>query len=239
MTPPGALPVSAPDEALVPEPAGRWYGVFCALVTDVRDPDGQGRVKVVLPWAGDPGGARYEAWARLATLMGGRERGTWFVPDPDDEVLVAFEAGDPRRPYVVGALWNGADSPPQRMDAGGANERKLIRSRNGIEILLEDSDGRERLSLRTPGGQSVVLEDGPAGVELADSSGNSVKMQPSGIEVSAAAKVAVSAATAEISAGTLTVKAGMAKFGGAVQAETVIANSVVSPSYTPGAGNVK
>src|SRR5512139_2485392 len=92
---------------------GRWYGVFPALVTDIRDPDGQGRVKITLPWSPDSDGGRYEAWARVATLMGGSRRGSWFIPDVNDEVLAAFEAGDPRRPYVVGGLWNGQDNPPE------------------------------------------------------------------------------------------------------------------------------
>src|SRR5258708_1417769 len=93
-------------------PGGLFYGVYPALVTDVQDPEGQGRVKVRLPWAPDPGGSSYETWARLATMMAGGGRGSWFVPDPQDEVLVAFEGGNPRRPYVVGALWNGQDNPP-------------------------------------------------------------------------------------------------------------------------------
>ncbi|HYV24494.1 MAG TPA: phage baseplate assembly protein V, partial [Pyrinomonadaceae bacterium] len=84
---------------------GRWYGAFPALVTDIKDPDGQGRVKISLPWSADTAGAKYEYWARLATLMGGNNRGSWFIPDVNDEVLVVFEGGDPRRPYVIGALW--------------------------------------------------------------------------------------------------------------------------------------
>ena len=91
---------------------GRWYGVYPALVTDIKDPDNQGRVKVTLPWSPDTGSNRYEAWARLATMMGGNNRGTWFIPDVNDEVLVLFEGGDARRPYVVGGLWNGSDAPP-------------------------------------------------------------------------------------------------------------------------------
>src|SRR6186713_3239271 len=82
--------------------ATRWFGVYPALVSDIKDPDSQGRVKVTLPWSPDSGSAKYEAWARLATMMGGSNRGSWFVPDVNDEVLVAFEAGDPTRPYVVG-----------------------------------------------------------------------------------------------------------------------------------------
>ena len=69
-------------------PGARWFGVYPALVKDIADPDGQGRVKVSLPWAPDLDGGSYEAWARLGTMMGGKNRGTWFVPDKDDEVVV-------------------------------------------------------------------------------------------------------------------------------------------------------
>src|ERR1700732_4421062 len=86
-------------------PGGLFYGVYPAQVSDIQDPDHQGQVKVKLPWSPDAAGGVYETWARLATLMGGGNRGTWFVPDVGDEVLVAFEGGQPRRPYVVGALW--------------------------------------------------------------------------------------------------------------------------------------
>ena len=96
----------------------RRYGVYTALVTDIRDPEQQGRVKVAFPWAPDAGGGSYANWARLATLMGGNRRGSWFIPDVNDEVLVAFEGGDARRPYVVGSLWNGVDTPPESMDDG-------------------------------------------------------------------------------------------------------------------------
>jgi len=67
--------------------------VYPALVSDIKDPDGQGRVKVTLPWSPDTSSDRYEAWARLATFMGGNNRGSWFVPDTNDEVLVVFEGG--------------------------------------------------------------------------------------------------------------------------------------------------
>jgi uncharacterized protein involved in type VI secretion and phage assembly len=217
---------------------GRFYGVYPALVTNIVDPDGQGRVKVKLPWSPDTGGGAYEAWARLATLMGGKHRGSWFVPEVDDEVLLAFEGGDPRRPYVVGCLWNGGDPPPESMDSAGRNNLKSLRSRNGVKLTLDDADGQEKLLLETPGGQKLTLKDGPGEIELRDSNGNSIKLQPSGITVTAAAKVTVSASNVEVSAGMVTVNAGMSKFSGVVQADTVITNSVVSASYTPGAGNI-
>ena len=217
---------------------GRWYGVYTALVSNIKDPDGQGRVKVTLPWSPDTDRGRYEAWARLATLMGGKNRGSWFIPDVNDEVLIVFEGGDPRRPYVLGGLWNGSDSPPESMDGCGNNYKKVIRSRNGVKITLDDSDGRESLVLETPGGQKITMKDGPGAVEIVDSNGNSVKLETSGITVNASAKVTINASTVQISAGMLTVDAGMSKFSGVVQADTVISNSVISASYTPGAGNI-
>jgi uncharacterized protein involved in type VI secretion and phage assembly len=231
-----------PSELLVDgdwaEPA-RWYGVHPALVVDIKDPDGLGRVKVTLPWSPDPDGARYEAWARVAVLMGGSDRGTWFVADVDDEVLVAFEGGDPRRPYVLGGLWNGSDAPPETMDGAGRNAVKAIHSRNGVIVTLDDSDGTERLQLETPGGQRMTLQDGPGSIEITDSSGNSLRMETSGITVTAASKVTVNAAAQlEVTAGMVTVNAGMSRFSGVVQADTVITNSVISSSYTPGAGNI-
>ena len=229
------------DDTLAPglghhAPSARWWGVYPAVVTDIADPDGQGRVKVSLPWSPDDIG--YAAWARLATMMGGSSRGTWFVPDKDDEVLVGFEGGDPRRPYVLGGLWNGSDSPPESMDGAGNNYKKVICSRNAVKVTLDDTDGTEQLILETPGGQKLTLKDGPGSVTIEDSNGNSVKLESAGVTVTASAKVTVNASTAEISAAMLTVNAGMSTFSGVVQADTVIANSVVSSSYTPGAGNI-
>jgi uncharacterized protein involved in type VI secretion and phage assembly len=218
--------------------AAYWYGVYPALVTDIKDADGQGRVKVKLPWAPDSGGGTYEAWARLATTLAGSNRGTWLIPDPNDEVLVAFEGGDPRRPYVVGSLWNGSDSPPLSMDGAGNNYKKQLCSRNGVKVTLDDTDGQETLTLETPGGQKVTLKDGPGSVAIEDSNGNSIKLESAGITVTASAKVTVNASTVAVSAGMVTVDAGMSKFSGVVQCDTLITNSVVSSSYTPGAGNI-
>jgi uncharacterized protein involved in type VI secretion and phage assembly len=217
---------------------GRWYGAFPALVTDINDPEGLGRVKIALPWSPDTAGARYETWARLATFMAGNNRGSWFIPDVDDEVLIVFEGGDPRRPYVIGSLWNGKDSPPESMDGAGKNFKKVLRSRNGVKLTMDDTDGREQFILETPGGQKLTLKDGPGAVEIVDSNGNSIKLETSGITITAAAKVTVNASQVAVSAGMVTVDAAMSKFSGVVQCDTLISNSVVSASYTPGAGNI-
>jgi uncharacterized protein involved in type VI secretion and phage assembly len=220
-------------------PGGLFYGVYPALVTDLADPDDQGRVKVRLPWSPDVDGDSYEAWARLATMMAGADRGTWFIPDVADEVLVAFEAGNPRRPYVVGALWNGQDAPPEQMDGTGDNNLKTICSRQGIRITLDDSAGQVKLTLETPGGHTIALDDGGLSVTVEDSNGNSVKLEPQGVTVTASGVVNVNASgIATVTAAMVKVDSGMAQFSGVVQCSTLIASSVVSASYTPGAGNV-
>jgi uncharacterized protein involved in type VI secretion and phage assembly len=224
------------EQLFVASERKRLYGAYPATVTDIKDPDNQGRVKVKLPWTPDDGGG-YEVWARLAVLMAGASRGTWFIPDVDDEVLVLFEGGDARRPYVVGALWNGSDSPPETMDGAGNNYKKSIVSRRNIRITLDDTEGQEAVTIKTPQ-QSIEIKDGGRSVEIKDANGNSVKLDSSGVTVIASAQVKVQASTMQVDAGMVTVNAGMSKFSGVVQCDTLISNSVVSASYTPGAGNI-
>ena len=217
---------------------GRWYGVYPALVSDIQDPDSSGRVKVTLPWSPDTAGQRYEVWARLATLMGGNKRGSWFVPDVDDEVLVVFEGGDARRPYVIGGLWNGSDAPPESMDGAGRNFKKVLKSRNGVTLTLDDSDGQEQFIAETPGGQKVTLKDGPGAVEIADSNGNSVKLETGGVTITTPFTLTINATAVTINASSLT-QSGTATISGTLTvAASVTTPSVVSGSYTPGAGNI-
>jgi hypothetical protein len=139
---------------------------------------------------------------------------------------------------VLGGLWNGKDKPPVSMDSSGSNATKVIRSRNGVKLTLDDTDGQEKFVVETPGGQKVTLSDSPAGVEVVDSGGNSVKLESSGITLRSSATVTVQASQVKITASMVTVDAGMSKFSGVVKADTVIASAVVSSSYTPGAGNI-
>ena len=213
-------------------PVATISGVTPALVTDVRDPQGTGRVLVRLKALPEP------VWARLATLTAGPKAGSWFVPDVGDEVLVAFASGDLAQPFVVGALWSKRNPPPESMDPAGANTRKVLRTRGGVQVTLDDQAGQEKLVVQTPGGQLISLTDGPSSIQIADANGNSVSLEAAGITVNAAAKVTVNASQVTVSAGLVQVDAGMAKFSGVVQCDTLVATSVVSSSYTPGAGNI-
>lgn len=215
----------------------RLYGVYPAEVTALNDPDQQGRVRVRLPWSPDNESGGYEAWARLALLMAGKDRGTWFIPDLGDEVLLMFEAGDPRRPYVIGALWNGRDTPPETMDSSEDNNIKSIVSRRNIRITFDDSEGQETLTLKTPQ-QTITLKDGDRTIEVRDANGNTVKMNATGITIRTAKQVKVQASQVEVNASTVNVNAALSKFSGVVQADTVITNTIVSAVYTPGAGNI-
>lgn len=210
-------------------------GVLTAIVIDNVDPLGQARVQVRFQGR-SPDGPRGDLWVRVATLMAGKDRGTFFIPDINDEVLVAFSESDRSRGFVIGSLWNDINLPPETVNPG--NNKKVVRSRNGLEITLNDQTGNESLGIETPGGQKVTLRDGPGAIEISDSNGNSFRLEPSGITVTSSAKVNVQAATVTISCGMLTVDAGMSRFSGVVQCATMISDSVVSASYTPGAGNV-
>jgi uncharacterized protein involved in type VI secretion and phage assembly len=217
-------------------PGGRFFGLYPAVVTDNQDPDNQGRVRIRLPWSPDNDGAAYENWARLATMMAGNNRGSWFIPDVDDEVLVGFEAGDPRRPYVIGMLWNGSDAPPEQMD--GDNNLKTILSRAGIRLTMDDTQGSVKLTLSTPGGHSLVFDDAALSITATDISGNTIKMNAGGISISAASKISMDAALIQATAGMVTVDAALSKFSGIVQCDTLISNAVISATYTPGIGNL-
>lgn len=228
-----------PMGTVVPFPRPRLYGVYPAIVRDVQDPDSQGRVKVELPFVASDDAAPAQAWARLATMMAGAERGSWFIPEVEDEVLVAFTAGDPSRPIVLGALWNGSDAPPETMDSD--NNRRSITSRSGHRLLFDDSAGAEKLLIETQGGHKLTLDDASGGtVTLEHSSGAKITIDVSGkVEITANSKVVINAAAQlSVTAGMVTVDAGMSKFSGVVKCDTLITNAVISSSYTPGAGNV-
>jgi uncharacterized protein involved in type VI secretion and phage assembly len=123
--------------------ASRIFGVVVGVVTNNQDPDNLGRVKVKFPWLSD---VNESFWARLAAPMAGKQRGAYFLPEVDDEVLVAFEHGDVRFPYVLGALWNGKDAPPIT-NSDGKNNVRLVKSRSGHVVKLNDEDGKETIEI--------------------------------------------------------------------------------------------
>jgi phage baseplate assembly protein V len=135
--------------------AGRFSGVAVALVIDNKDPQGLGRVRLKFPALSDD---EVGHWARIAVLMAGADRGTFFLPEIGEEVLVAFENGDIARPYVLGGLWNGKDKPPET-NGDGKNNLRLVKSRSGHLIRLDDSDGAEKIEIvDKSGGNSITID---------------------------------------------------------------------------------
>jgi phage protein D len=156
---------------LAPEPAAvPTAGLVIGLVTDNDDPEKLGRVKVMYPWL-SPDHASH--WARVVSAGAGADRGIEFLPEINDEVLVGFELGDIHHPYVLGGLWNGQDKPPGdpgKVVSGGKVEQRIIRSRKGHTITLDDSDA----------GDGIKIEDHKGNVLALDTTSNALQIKVQG-----------------------------------------------------------
>jgi len=209
--------VTAPD---TPDDGARFWGVTVGLVTNNKDPDGLGRVKVTLPWLAD----RFETdWARVVSPMAGKARGLYALPEVDDEVLVGFEHGRLEAPFVLGALWNGKDKPPES-NADGKNDHRSLTSRSGHVIRLSDTSGEERIEILDKSGKNSVVVDtksgtvtvtgdtdvvvratkgkltlsGDQGVEISSAKGAVKVASKADIEVKASTKLVLKGATVDI-----------------------------------------
>lgn len=210
-------------------PGKRLFGLYPAIVLDIVDPENVGRIQVSFPWLGDAG-ADVKAWARLVTLYADDDQGWEILPSVDTEVIVAFEAGVLERPYIVGAVWNGKEALPEAPLA--ANNKRLLKTRSGSLLEFDDTDGAAKVTVSMQSGHQLVLDDAAQQVTLQHSNGCKIEMNIAG-------QVTITAnATVEVNASAVNVHAPMVTCDGTVTCQTLITQSVVSPSYTPGAGNV-
>ena len=196
------------DEEL--EKANQINGVVVGIVTNNKDPDGMGRIKVTFPTLSDDDES---FWARMSTLMAGKDRGSFFIPEVEDEVLVAFGHGDIDDPYIIGALWNGVDTPPETNSDGKNNIRK-IKSRSGHEIIFNDEKQKEKLEIHTNKGHTITLDDssGAEKISITDKTENNLieidSVQKS-ITIESTMKLNIKSKMVEIeSDGMMTIKAG-------------------------------
>ncbi len=190
----------------------KMYGVAPAIVTNNQDPEGLGRVKVRFQWLSDN---NETDWIRVTTLMSGRDKGTFFLPETGDEVLVAFEHGDINHPYVIGSLWNNAAQPPEANQDGRNNIRK-IKSRSGHEIIFNDNDSslQEKIEIHTRAGHKILLDDssGQEKIEIIDKTGSNkvtIDSVQNSINIECSMQLKIKANIIEISADSMmTIKAG-------------------------------
>ncbi|MEY9418068.1 uncharacterized protein involved in type VI secretion and phage assembly [Bradyrhizobium japonicum] len=175
---------------------GFLQGLAVGIVTDNKDPEGLARVRVRLPWQ-TSGHSSY--WARIAMLMAGDGRGTYFLPEIGDEVLIGAENGDPSHLYVIGVVWNGKQKPPENND-DGKNDRRVIYSRSGHRLLFDDG-AQPRVELLLADKKRLVLDQN--GVTLDDDKGNKLV-----IESSSGAITIASTASLKLKSQTISIEAG-------------------------------
>lgn len=195
---------------------GLIKGVSVGVVSQNQDPEGLGRVKVRFPWRENPDESH---WARIAVLMAGKNRGTWFLPEVGDEVLVACDAERIEHPYVLGALWNGQEPPPET-NSDGHNDIRKIRSRSGHEIIFDDG-ARGRIDIHLSDNKRQVLLD-PDGIVIKDDGGNEIEIKslPGTITIKSNSKLSIQSKVIDIKAdasmtlqatGTLTIQGALVK----------------------------
>jgi uncharacterized protein involved in type VI secretion and phage assembly len=142
----------------------RYPGVVTGVVKNLIDPDGQGRIELQFPWLSD---SVRSSWAPVASALAGKERGAFFMPEIDDEVLVAFEHGDVNHPFIVGFLWNGVDTPPET-----TNQNRVIKTPGGHQLRFEDTDGAKKVVLKSNGGHHIEIDDSAETITIKTNSGN-------------------------------------------------------------------
>ncbi len=178
------------------ESDGFVRGLVVATVTNNQDPDGFGRVRVLLPWQ-EEGDESY--WARLIVPMALASQGVFFLPEVGERVVVAFERGDPTHPCVVGCSWDGQNKPPQD-NSDGKNDWRMIRTRANSELAFFDGDPPS-VELKLEDGKHLLMDD--AGLKLEDGSGNTVTIDSNSgaITIECSGKLQLSAQSISIKAG--------------------------------------
>lgn len=160
-----------------------------AVVDDLDDPEKLGRVRVRFPYLNQ----ELSNWARLVSAGAGRDRGNFFRPERGDEVIVAFEHDDPRRPYVLGGVWSIPDPPPKDKKAVDNDLRQIV-TRSGHTIRFDDGKGAERIEIVAAGGnQKVVLDVAGKRIEVTASRGDVVVDAAGDVKIKSSGNLTVSA----------------------------------------------
>jgi Rhs element Vgr protein len=176
-------------------------GLQAAIVTDIVDSEGEYRVKIRFPAISENEEGVY---ARIATLDAGNNRGTFFRPEIDDEVIVGFMNNDVSHPVILGMLHS---SPkPSPLEPANSNNEKGYISRSGMKLVF--NDGGPSVKIETPAGRVFELDDAGNTITISDGAGNKILMELSGITIEAAVNLTLKAgASLSLAAPQLSVKA--------------------------------
>jgi uncharacterized protein involved in type VI secretion and phage assembly len=171
--------------------AGGMAGVQIGIVSDNADPQKLGRVRIQLPYLGHD---FVTDWARVVAPGNGPNRGFVWIPEVNDEVLVAFHQGDVSEPYVLGGIWNGVDTPPPIDLNGGRLETRAFVSRTGQKIEMSDKSGSEGILISSADGSILVQVDAAnKKVVVTANGGGKVEMKAQGdITIDAQGSVKIS-----------------------------------------------
>ncbi|MET8625812.1 phage baseplate assembly protein V [Kitasatospora sp. NPDC004669] len=207
-----------------------YHGAYPALVTNIVDEQKLGRIEVRFPWLGRDGDRDVRAWATLCSPYADDDQGLLVLPEVGSQVVVVFEAGNLRRPYILGAAWNGRESLPH--DPEAANNIRLLRSRADSRLEFDDTGGAAKVRITMASGHEVSLDDAAQTVTVRHATGCEIRLTATSVEVRANLSV-------DVTAPMVKVDAPMATFSGIVQVGTLVAEQMVmSPAYTPGVGNI-
>jgi uncharacterized protein involved in type VI secretion and phage assembly len=186
------------------ESGGAIEGVAVALVTDNKDPEALGRVKVSYPWHSTP---MQSYWARIAVPMAGKDYGLVLYPDVGDEVLVIFERKDIRFPYVLGGLWNGKEKPPVA-NANGKNDIRMLKTRKGHTLIFDDNSSKGKIELKLNDGKMLSIDDD--GIKIIDDTKQnsiSIDSKSGALSLQASTSITLKAPSISVEAsGSLTLK---------------------------------
>lgn len=200
-------------------------GFALGTVVDTVDPQARGRVQVSLDAAG------VNVWAPCVVGSAGNNYGVALLPKIGEIVLVGFLSPD--QPFVLGAVWSGRNAMPS--DAAPVAQRYAIRTASGTTMLFDDA--KPAFSVTMPSGDSLELDDTDQSCTVTVG-GTTIKATTSSVTITTSSSVELKTASLTVTASSVNVNAATSQFSGIVQCDTMIANTVIGTSYTPGAGNI-
>jgi phage baseplate assembly protein gpV len=205
-------------------------GLALGQVSDTVDPQSRGRVKVTLLAAG------MEVWAACLVPSAGSAQsnghyGVALLPKKDEIVLVGFLTPD--QAFVIGSVFSGQGSAPD--EAAPVEQRYAIKTARGTSLVFDDTT--PAFTVTMPSNNSIAFDDSQQSCTVTVG-GSTITVNTTGVTITTSASIELQTASVTVTAPSVTVNAAMSQFSGAVQCDTLIANTVMGTSYTPGAGNI-